>query len=82
VLDADVHQLLGASLLGLKQYPRAVSEYETALELKPEDVDLQLGLAEALIAAGRKADAKQLINKVIAKRADHEKARRLQQSLE
>lgn len=77
VLDADVHRLLGASLCGLKQYPRAITEYETALELKPGDVDLQLGLAEALIAADRKPDAKKLIDKILDKDPKNEKAQKL-----
>ena len=81
VLDADVHQLLGASLAGLKRYPRAISEYETALELKPEDIDLQLGLAETLMAADRKPEAKKLIDKILAKNAENEKARRLAANL-
>ena len=77
VLDADVHRLLGASLRGLKQYPRAILEYETALELKPADVDLQLGLAETLLAADRKPDARKLIDKVLARDAGNEAAKKL-----
>jgi tetratricopeptide (TPR) repeat protein len=77
VLDAEVHRILGASLLGLKQYPRAITEFETGLELKPGDVELQLGLAETLIATERKSDARKLIDKVLSKDADNEKAKRL-----
>ena len=77
VLDADVHRLLGTALAGLKQYPRAILEYETALDLKPADTDLQLGLAETLLAAGRKPDARKLIDKVLAKDSDNEAAKKL-----
>ena len=77
VLDAEVHKLLGASLSGLKRYPRAIQEYETALELKPGDLDLQVGLAETLIAADRQSDAKPLIDKVLAKDPMHERAKEL-----
>lgn len=77
VLDAEVHRILGVSLRGLKQLPRAITEFETALELKPGDVDLQLDLAETLIAAERKPDAKKLIDKVLTKNVNHEKANRL-----
>lgn len=77
VLDAEVHRILGVSLRGLKQLPRAITEFDTALELKPGDVDLQLELAETLIAADRKPDAKKLVDKVLSKNATHEKAKRL-----
>jgi predicted Zn-dependent protease len=77
VLDAEVHRILGASLLGLKQYPRAMTEFETGLDLKPGDVDLQLGLAETMIAIERKSDAKKLLDKVLAKDVDNQKAKRL-----
>lgn len=81
VLDADVHRMLGAALAGLKQFPRAITEYETALELKPGDVDLQLGLAETLLSADRKTDARKLIDTILAKDADNEMAKRLAESL-
>jgi tetratricopeptide (TPR) repeat protein len=81
VLDAEVHRLLGASLTGLKQYPRAITEFETALELKPANVEIQLELAETLIAAERKDDARKLVNKVLAKNPDNTTAKRLSESL-
>lgn len=81
VLDAEVHRLLGASLCGLKQYLRAINEYETALDLKPGDADLQLGLAEALIAADRKPDAKNVVDKILEKDSKNERAQRLAEEL-
>jgi tetratricopeptide (TPR) repeat protein len=81
VLDADVHRLLGASLRGLKQYPRAIVEYETALELKPADVGLQLGLAETLLEAERKPDAKKLVDKILGKDPSNEAAKKLKERL-
>ena len=81
VLDAEVHRILGAALLGLKQYPRAILELETGLELKPGDEDLQLTLAEAFIATERKPDARKLIDKILAKDADNERAKKLAASL-
>jgi Flp pilus assembly protein TadD len=77
VMDADIHRCLAAALRGLNQLPRSIAEYETALELKPKDVELQLGLAECLIDADRKADAKKLVEEVLAKDAANEQARRL-----
>jgi Flp pilus assembly protein TadD len=81
VLDAEVHRMLGAALVGLKRYPQAVLELETALELKPGDPDLQLTLAEAYLAADRKPDAKKLVDKVLMKEAGNEKAKKLAATL-
>ncbi len=81
VLDADVHRLLGAALAGKKDYPRAIAEYETALELKPEDSGLQLELAEVLIAANRKADARNLVDRVLEKDSGNSSAKRLLKQL-
>ncbi len=81
VLDADIHRLLGASLTGLKRYPLAITEYETALELKPGDAGLQVELARALVEAGRKADAKTLLEKVLGKEADNKPAKELLESI-
>jgi cellulose synthase operon protein C len=82
VLDADVHRLLGASLRGLKQFPRAITEYETALELKPIDVDLQMSLAETFLLAGRKADAKKLVDEILKRSPKHAAAIALRKKLD
>lgn len=81
VLDSEVHRILGQSLRGMKQVPRAIAEFETALELKPGDVDLQLDLAETLVESDKKAEARKIVNQVLAKKTDHERARRLADAL-
>ncbi len=81
VLDADVHRLLGESLRGLKQYPRAIAEFETALELKPKDSDLQIHLAEMFLLADRKDDASKLVDEVLKQKPDHEAAQKLAEKL-
>lgn len=78
VLDADVHRYLAEAFAGLKQYPRAITEYETALELQPRQPDLQLGLAEIYVAVDRKADARKLITEVLGKDPKNKKAMHLQ----
>ncbi|MEK6261803.1 MAG: tetratricopeptide repeat protein [Planctomycetota bacterium] len=80
VLDADVHRLLGESLRGLKQYPRAIAEFETALELKPKDPDLQIHLAETFLSSDRKADAQKLVDEVLKQKPDHEAAKKLMET--
>ena len=82
VLDADVHRLLGAALSGKKDYTRAVTEYEAALELKPEDSVLQLELAEVLLDAGRKGEAKKLVDIVLEKDSENANAKRLAKRLD
>ena len=81
VLDADIHRLLGESLRGLKQYPRAIAEFETALELKPKDPDLQIHLAETFLLSDRKDDAQKLVNDVLKQKPDHEAAKKLAEKL-
>ena len=81
VLDADVHRLLGESLRGLKQYPRAIAEFETALELKPKDPDLQIHLAETFLLSDRKDDAKKLVDEVLKQKPEHEAAKKLREKL-
>ncbi|MCX7407775.1 MAG: tetratricopeptide repeat protein [Planctomycetales bacterium] len=81
VLDADIHRLLGESLRGLKQYPRAIAEFETALELKPKDPDLQIHLAETFLLSDRKDDAQNLVKEVLKQKPDHEGAKKLNENL-
>ena len=81
VLDAEVHRLLGASLAGRKEFARAIEEFETGLELKPGDLDLQLGLAESLIASDRKDEARKLVGNVLEKAPDNETAKRLRDEI-
>ena len=77
VLDAEVHRILGEACKGLKDNKRAIEELETALELKPKEVDIQLGLAEAYLAVDRNGDAKKLIDEVLKKDAGKERAKEL-----
>ena len=72
VLDADVHRLLGESLRGLGQYPRAIAEFETALELKPKDSNLQKSLVETILLSGRQDDAQTLTDQIFKQQLDHE----------
>lgn len=81
VLDAEVHRMLGEASRHLKDSKRAIEEYETALELKPKDVEIQLSLAELYIAGGRTADAKKLVDEVLKKDADNGRAKELQDKM-
>ena len=80
-MDADIHRILGEALRGKKELKRATEEYETALELKPKDIDIQLGLAETYLASDRTADARKLVNDVLKKDESNEKAISLRNSI-
>ena len=50
VMDADLHRVVAESAAKRHNYTEAVEEYETAVELKPDDSKPQFALAETLIA--------------------------------
>ena len=69
--------MLGDALSGLKQFDRAIAEFETALELKPKDVDAQIGLAEAYRSTDQKEKARELIEAVLKLDPNNERAQKL-----
>lgn len=77
VLDADVHRTLAAAFVGLKQYPRAIEEYEVAIELKPGDAELLFGLAAAQIHSENLSAAKKSLERLLKIDPDHVDARTL-----
>lgn len=81
VLDADIHRMLAEACHGLKDEKRSIEEYETALELKPKDVDLQIALAERYVDIGRPGDAKKLIDEVLKKDSKNEQAIKLREMI-
>jgi len=74
VAEAEVHRLDNAAtwlgyasaLRARKHYPRAVEAARKAVERGPSSVDAQYELAQALIAAGRGAEAVVPLQRVIA----------------
>ena len=59
VFDPNAHVLLADASAGLKKYPAAIEEYQTALDLRvkrPDDVRVKM--AHALTANGKAAEAK------------------------
>ncbi|MBM4076599.1 MAG: tetratricopeptide repeat protein, partial [Planctomycetes bacterium] len=77
VLDADIHRILGEGYKGLKDYSRSRLEFETALELKPKDVDIEAGLADVLIFDNKRDQALLIIESILKRDPDHDKAKEL-----
>ncbi len=70
------------ALVGQKDYPAAVAEYETAVQLEPKTRSLQLALADACLRAGRKDRAKELIKAILAEDAAYPGAAELLKQVE
>jgi hypothetical protein len=74
VAEAEVHRLDNAAtwlgyasaLRARKQYPRAVEAAQKAVERAASSVDAQYELAQALVAAGRGAEAVAPLQRVVA----------------
>lgn len=81
VLDASIHAILGRAQRELGETDRATEEYRVALELKPGDADLQVGLAECYVAKQRVDEARELIQAVLKKEPDHAGAKVLMERL-
>src|SRR5512141_498210 len=60
------HVALGGTLLRLGHTRDALAAYDRALELDPNDVDALTGRAAALLAAGRRAEAAQVHQRISA----------------
>jgi tetratricopeptide (TPR) repeat protein len=58
------HVALGGMLLRLGQTRDALAAYDRALELEPTDIDALTGSAAALLAAGRRAEAAQVQERI------------------
>ena len=82
VLDANVHRILGESYRGLKNYPRSIKEFEVAIELKPKDDALEVGLANTYLAAGAKEKARLLLDAVLERNPENTDAKALQEKLD
>ena len=77
VLDADIHRMLADACRERNDSKRAIDEYETVLELKPKDVPSQLGLAEVYLTVNRTKDARKLVDEVLKRDAENERAKSL-----
>jgi tetratricopeptide (TPR) repeat protein len=82
VMDVETHQILARGYAGLKQFDKAVEEWEVAVKLKPDAAEIEVELARAEAAAGRKDDARTRLDKLIDREPDNAAAQKLRDELE
>ena len=66
VLDAEVHGILAQALADQSQFAEGIAEYEVALELSPDKLGWQFGLADALVQSGQGDRAREVLKKLLA----------------
>jgi Flp pilus assembly protein TadD len=82
VMDAEVHQLLAQSYLGLKQTEKAISEFETAIALNGEDEQSVIALAKAFIEVKKTSEAKAVLDEFLKRNSDSQDVQALRKTLE
>jgi Flp pilus assembly protein TadD len=80
--EANAHYDLGLLLAATKRPQLAEAEFRTYIQLQPVDVGGQLGLAEALLAQGKRDDARTVATAALKLSPRNEDARKLVQSFE
>jgi len=81
VMDANLHRVVAESAARRHNYTKAVEEYETAVELKPDDLKAQLALADVLVQAKQPAKAREVIEKLLKREPDYPGAKKLLESI-
>jgi len=81
VMDADLHRVVAESAAKRHNYVVAVEEYETAVELKPDDPKTQIALAKTLIDAKQPAKAREVLRRLLQQSPDHTGAKKLLESI-
>ncbi len=64
VEDAAAHRLLAAALVELNELDRAIEEFETAIELNPNNLQQRFALADALVQARNRAKAREVLRRI------------------
>ena len=83
VYDPESHVLLADAYNARSKLAEAVEEYQTALTLKPKKGDqIQVKLASALLASGRKEEAKATLDTLLKADPDHPEAKALREKID
>lgn len=77
VRDAETHALLAKAHTQTKQFDKATAEWKVALELSPDDTELELGWAETDWQADQKEAARTRLANVLKRVPDHPRAKML-----
>lgn len=77
VLDAETHRVLAEAAVKLNDRPRAIQEYETALDLKPGSAGWNYELARLYAADERVRDAKDRLFEALKHDPQHQGVRTL-----
>ena len=64
--DAEAHNLLGSTLLGVGRVPEAIAQFQQAVALRPDFVNARFNLANAFARSNRWQDAIGEYNRVLA----------------
>ena len=81
VMDADLHRVVAESAAKRHNYAEAIAEYETAVELRPDDSKVQLALAKTLIEAEQAAKAREVLEKLLKREPGYPGAKKLLESI-
>ncbi len=82
VQDVETHRLLAEGYGGLKEFAKSVEEWAVALKLKPDALDIEVELARAEAAAGKKEAALERLEKLLEREPDYEPAMKLRNQLD
>jgi tetratricopeptide (TPR) repeat protein len=77
VMDADLHRVVAEAAAKRHNCTEAVEEYETVVELKPDDAQAQFALAETLVEAKRPAEAREVLQRLLKQSPDYPGAKKL-----
>jgi tetratricopeptide (TPR) repeat protein len=81
VLDVTLHRTLAEALVGLDKPAAAVAEWETVVELAPQQIESRVKLAAACMAAGQKEKARSVLDVLLKLDAENEAAKKLRETL-
>jgi cellulose synthase operon protein C len=77
VTDGDLHRVVAESAAKRHNYAEAVEEYETAVELKPDDLALRYALADALVHNKEPGKARDVLKGLLKRQADYPGAKEM-----
>jgi cellulose synthase operon protein C len=81
VMDADLHRVVAESAAKRHNYAEAVEEYQTAVELKPDDLALQFALADAFVQNKEPGKARDVLKGLLKRKPDYPGAMELMKTI-